>query len=77
MKVGGSIGEISFLKMTHSQELKYSFGGQKEVLRHVKPRSRNVATEHFIPQLKPLSNILKSRGWGLEKSKLPWEQNFL
>jgi len=23
-----------------------------------------------------ISNILKSSGWGLEKSELPWEQNF-
>ena len=24
-----------------------------------------------------IANILKSSGWGLEKSELPWEQNFL
>ena len=24
-----------------------------------------------------ITNILKSSGWGLEKSKLPWQQNFL
>ena len=24
-----------------------------------------------------ITNILKSSGWGLEKSKLPWEQNCL
>ena len=24
-----------------------------------------------------ITNIFKSRGWGLEKSELPWEQNFL
>ena len=23
-----------------------------------------------------MSNILKSSGWGLEKSELPWEHNF-
>ena len=23
-----------------------------------------------------ITNILKSSGWGLEKSELPWEQNF-
>ena len=23
-----------------------------------------------------ITNILKSRGWGLVKSELPWEQNF-
>ena len=23
-----------------------------------------------------ITNILKSRGWGLEKSELPWEQIF-
>ena len=24
-----------------------------------------------------IGNILKSIGWGLEKSELPWEQNFI
>ena len=28
------------------------------------------------PELK-ITNISKSGGWGLEKSELPWEQNFL
>ena len=38
---------------------------------------RKVAIFIIVPLLKlKITNILKSSGWGLEKSELPCEQNF-
>ena len=66
MKVEGSSGGMSPLKMTRTRAMKYWSGKLKEARRRARGRTKTAATEHFILQLKLLitsdvqSNIINS-----------------